>query len=512
MESSAAAHAVEAIHRGRIANIVPEGDTALCRLEKGAPVIVTSLLAQHIRRGDEIALPLGGETSRTEIYIITAPKSRDYRELYQAAVGYVTHPREDKRKGLFVTGEVTASGLGFGAVCLPCHAIRDYFYVVNRHRPFDEQPTLYDALRIPGDANPAELRLAFKIRVLELQKENAGRTADRASERAFNILANETLRACYDGLLKDQDGPALFPYGGFGSLLIAGDRSRDGRAFFATRILAFRPETQRRRFHAPLRRFLFYDDRAIYRDLRRKLEVHVDQSVMAVNWDQTWNQWKHLLAAKAQVNGIFVRSGKYSMKTGGWHLDEWHSALPSRLVVSLPSTLNDDIASARSAYQQIGQYSQALERVRARIEHEPVEKADLEMSLAELGLPPDFDVAQITWRPDYDPFYYKQLAKRARHLHFFRGEYIFDLVKAVAVETPQLGHATYLFAQPRSMEDFLALYRATTKEEIRENRGNIGQKLGFFRRLVHGVNPRAWLKDLKLVVGEPITIAKTIDS
>jgi hypothetical protein len=31
------------------------------------------------------------------------------------------------------------------------------------------------------------------------------------------------------------------------------------------------------------------------------------------------------------------------------------------------------------------------------------------------------------------------------------------------VETPQLGHATYVFAKPRSMESFLALYTKTTK-------------------------------------------------
>jgi len=37
----------------------------------------------------------------------------------------------------------------------------------------------------------------------------------------------------------------------------------------------------------------------------------------------------------------------------------------------------------------------------------------------------------------------------------FRAEYIFDLEKAVVVETPQLGHATYVFAKPRNMESFL---------------------------------------------------------
>jgi len=45
-------------------------------------------------------------------------------------------------------------------------------------------------------------------------------------ERAFNILGDPGLRACYDALLKDPEAPALFPYGGLGSLLVSGERSR----------------------------------------------------------------------------------------------------------------------------------------------------------------------------------------------------------------------------------------------------------------------------------------------
>ena len=40
--------------------------------------------------------------------------------------------------------------------------------------------------------------------------------------------------------------------------------------------------------------------------------------------------------------------------------------------------------------------------------------------------------------------------RRARGIHLFRGEYIFDVERAVVVETPQPGHATYVFAKPRS--------------------------------------------------------------
>jgi hypothetical protein len=81
-------------------------------------------------------------------------------------------------------------------------------------------------------------------------------------------------------------------------------------------------------------------------------------------------------------------------------------------------------------------------------------------------------------------------------------EYIFDLERAVIVETPQLGHATYLFSKPPSMPDFLAIYRNVTKDDIRHNRGNVAERLGFLGRLIHGDNPRAWLKELKTSIGE----------
>ena len=73
------------------------------------------------------------------------------------------------------------------------------------------------------------------------------------------------------------------------------------------------------------------------------------------------------------------------------------------------------------------------------------------------------------------------------------------------METPRLGHATYLFSTPRSMDEFLRLYMMTTKEGIRKNRENIAERLGFVRRVVHGTNRGIWLKELKAVLGESIT-------
>jgi len=104
---------------------------------------------------------------------------------------------------------------------------------------------------------------------------------------------------------------------------------------------------------------------------------------------------------------------------------------------------------------------------------------------------------QSALRPDYDPFVYQQLSLRARHIYLLRDEYIFELEKVVAVETPQLGNATYLFAKPGSLAAFLAAYMKVSKDDIRRNRENIGERLGFLGRIIHGSNPRSWAKELR---------------
>ncbi len=81
----------------------------------------------------------------------------------------------------------------------------------------------------------------------------------------------------------------------------------------------------------------------------------------------------------------------------------------------------------------------------------------------------------------------------------------------MVVETPQLGHATYLFSKPVNMTEFLAIYGSVTREDIRYNRGNVAERLGFLGRLIHGSNPRAWLKELNLRLGDTLNYAETSD-
>jgi len=496
--------------RERVVSVQRQEDPPTCILANQTNFRVSGLLASYVTIGDEITFPIptGGATG-PEIFITKGSRSsRLTRCLYQAPIGYVTQPKLDKRNQHFVSAEVQQKALGLSAIILPCATLRDHFYRLLGAAGKDAQPTFYETLRIPASASPAELRVAFKLRNLELA--GGARSEQLALERAFNILGQPELRACYDALLADPETPATFPYGGFGSLLVTGEPSRDGQTFFTHRILAFSPERRRRQFHLPLRQCDFYEDRALCRDVRRKLEFWLDPAVLHTLWDPTWNQWKHLLGTKIEVEGTFVQSGKYRKRGGAWELVRWETALPSRLAVQLPADLQQQLETARTTHHRFGQYSRALDQIRLCLEHRAIEKTELGRMCSGLGIPGDFDIAQISWRPDYDSFFYRQLSRRTRRIYLFRGEYIFDLEKAVVIETPQLGHATYVFVKPRSMEGFLALYTRVTKEDVRRNRDNIGERLGFLGRVIHGTNSGAWLKEMRQRLGEKIDFALAV--
>ena len=302
----------------RVVSVQRQEKPAICVFANRTKLLVSRFLASYVAIGDDIAFPVStGDAVRTEILITKNAGSGPKRYLYHVPIGYVSQPKQDKRNQHFVSAEVHHGGLGISTVFLPCEVLRDYFYGLPDADHRADHPTLYEILHIPASASPSELRVAFKLRDLELQTAGASRSQRVALERAFNIVGQPELRACYDALLADPEAPAIFPYGGFGSLLVAGEPSRDGQTFFARRILAFSPELRRRRFHVPLRRCDFYDDRALCRDVRRKLEFWLDPAALHTLWDRTWNQWKHLLGTKIEVEGTFVQSWQIPQTSRG---------------------------------------------------------------------------------------------------------------------------------------------------------------------------------------------------
>ena len=509
----AKADSLPSVRQGKVVKTNSKGGKTECFFADGISILVSNFVASFIRAGDELLFPLGHEAvdAGTQVYIRkTNPKERRW-DVFQAEIGYATQPRKDKRHNLFVSVEIPDSQLGISAINLRCDVLRDYFYVGNRRRGWDRQPSFYELLQVNPKVSPAVLRLAFKLRTLELSTTQTSDGDLRALNRAFNILAHPELRACYDALLNDPTSPALFPYGGFGSLLVAGDISRDGSTFYASRILSFLPEQKFKHFRAPLRKLTFYADHAILRNSHRKLEVFFDQTSLPLLWDSSWNQWKHLLGAKIGLKATFVQSAKYQQHAGAWHLARWETALPSRVEVALPVNIAEQIADARKIHHHFGEFSEVLDLIRTRIESAPVERADLQKLCAELGIPADFEISLITWKPDYDAFYYRQLCRRARRLYLFRSEYIFDVERAVIAETPQVGHATYLFSKPANMTEFLTIFGRVAREDIRHNRGNVAERLGFLGRLIHGPNPRAWLKELNTRLGDAIDYSEASD-
>jgi len=131
-------------------------------------------------------------------------------------------------------------------------------------------------------------------------------------------------------------------------------------------------------------------------------------------WDPTWNQWKHLVPARVDIESTFVVTGRYVCRSGEWRLIRWWTALPGRTTVRLPSALERQITAARTRHHQFGQYSAEIETIRARILQEPTDSRILRRLLDEMGIPAQFDVSLVSWKADYDRFYYDELQKRAR--------------------------------------------------------------------------------------------------
>jgi hypothetical protein len=365
-------------------------------------------------------------------------------------------------------------------------------------------------LRARPTATPADLRLAYRICRLEHESDPIAKQEIRNAERAFNLLAHPDLRSCYDALLRDPDAPAVFPYGGFGQCVVSGELADDGSTFFARQLLSYLPNQRQRQFRVPLRRTEYFDGFARYRDSRRKAELYFDSSLLPLGWDPTWDQWKHLLATKIGITATFVESGKYRHKNGEWDLVKWETALPSRLCVTVPSDAQKAIVEARHSYQRFGEYTDAIEQVRKRLQWEPLDQRELGDLCRRLGIPPDFDIAQFCWKPDYDPYFYQQLKKRSQNVYLFRDEYIFQLPRAIVAEVPQLGHATYIFAKADDVREFLKQYATTCRDDIRKNRNNVAERLGFVARVMHGSNPRRWNRQLRSWIGEPVDYALSI--
>lgn len=405
-------------------------------------------------------------------------------------IGPVSAPRPDKNGELFVRADIAENvGGPPNTLLISGVAIRQYFYLLDTDPPH----SLYDLLRINETATLAELRIAWRMRALELRTRGANRLEHLAVERAFNILAHAELRACYDALRRDDDAPPLFPYGGFGSIVVEGRPSADGGAFFADRIRAYKPEMKTRNVAVLLRGCEFLADRIVVRDSRRRLEAWIDANLFpSLQWDLSWNHWKRWLRTRLEVEGPFVRADERGSQI----------ALPSRLRVTVPGGADNDVRRARAMHVLLGEHADLLRHVRARTEKEAIEHKRIESWFVGAQASSHLKPQHTNWLPDYEPYYFDELRQRSESWFVFRDEYLFVWNRALICEIPAPGHATYLFKKPSDLDNFLTRFAALTREDIRRNVRNEAAEIGFIGRVTRGRNRERWLRDLVARAGE----------
>jgi len=208
------------IIRQRILSFSAGQDGIGCVLANHSKVLLPRLLASHAAIGDEIIFPIPDrEVIGAEVYLTKAPSLPLSNCFYLAPIGYATQPQLDKRDQTFVSARVQQDLLGISSIVLPCDTLREYFYGIDDSKSGSVSSTLYQLLRVATAASPAEIRVAYKLRTLELKSTGAAQAKGK-NWGAFNILGHPGLRACYDALLRERETPAVFPYGGFGSLLV----------------------------------------------------------------------------------------------------------------------------------------------------------------------------------------------------------------------------------------------------------------------------------------------------
>lgn len=472
-----------------------QADEVLCRHADGGPTIVPLLVGRYLEIGDRIA------TIGSAGVLIDRRRANQRSSTLYASISHVSEPKQSKRGEWFVRAELAGRESPLTALLVSGDALRRYFYMM------ESDESLYSVLGCTPDTQPDAMRIAWRLRNLELQACGKGRTECARVERAFNILAHPDLRRCYDQLRVDENAAPLFPYGGPGSLLVEGDLAGDGVAFFGRRIIAYRPAMEQHKVSVPLRSCEFLSDRIVYEDRRRRIELSIDGNLLPdVRWDHTWNTWGVWLRNRIEIEATFVKTGKCRLQKGECEALTWLTAVPSRMKLHTSNDLSADVEHARIIHRLLGNHVDVIERVRTAVRRRPIEYREVQRRFDELSVSAELRPEHATWQRDFDVYYFDELRSRATNWFLFRREFIFVLSTGIVSEVPMPGHATYVFRTPADFDSFIGQYAAVTREDIRRNRNNCAALLGFVGRVVRGRHRKRWLANVLKVLGIPATI------
>src|SRR5271166_4391046 len=137
------------VYRDRVVSIQRGSDPAACMFANRTKLLLSRSTVPYVALGDEITFPIPApDAVGLEILITKNAASGLSRYIYQAPIGYVSQPKQDKRNEHFVSAEINRGSLGIRTIFLPCEVLHEYFYRLPRTTDRVDHPTLYEVLRI----------------------------------------------------------------------------------------------------------------------------------------------------------------------------------------------------------------------------------------------------------------------------------------------------------------------------------------------------------------------------
>jgi hypothetical protein len=199
-------------------------------------------------------------------------------DLAQIPITAAAPPKRDRHGRGFVMLDARAGQHGISKVLVTAAQIRDYFFALDRASRWAEQPSWFEVLGVRKNSTPAEIRLAYRVRLLELKTKGneSNRSLQAQLARGLEILLDPDLRRDYLLLLEDPNASVAFPPWTIGLLRATGQKK--GELFIVNEFVSFFPSTEERSVRLALRRFRFEGPEAVYRDARKRILIHFDSS------------------------------------------------------------------------------------------------------------------------------------------------------------------------------------------------------------------------------------------
>ncbi len=430
---------------------------------------------------------------------------RDGRpDLAQIPTIAASRPKQNRNGRGFVMLDASGAQHGIEKVLVTTRQIRDYFFAPDRSLHWAEQPSWFDILRVRETSTPAEIRLAYRVRTLELKASSSQTTGLTQAQlaRGLQMLTDPELRRDYLALRKEANHDVSFPPWTIGCLLASGEKR--GSLFIVHDLLRFVPHTEEKSVQMALRRFRFEGPVAVFRDARKRVLIRFDNVVLPLHWTEEWNTWAHLTLGSAKLKAIFWQQTRFRRTEAGFQATTWSQPVVSTLAIEDPAAWAGRFEAAHAFWRHFYPHAEVVALLRARIEQEPVEAGEAARWCLSRGVRAPVDARLINWEPDYEESYYRELRIRAKAFYLFRNEYLFLFDSTIVSEIPRAGHASYIFHPPNSLEAFLRQYARATRHAIRSEPALAQTTLGYGGRIPHLKETAAWIAKIEQTFASPM--------